>query len=92
MRHLSASGVSGQFLHEIPILATPLVSGRVFEVKILLDIVGRKFNSGLLVLNRPLCPNTNRVPMLANDFRYISGVILTGVVRLEGSRSDFVRD
>ena len=49
MRHLSASGVSGQFLHEIPILAPTLIGGRVFEVEILLDVVGGKFNPGLLV-------------------------------------------
>lgn len=40
MGNFAASGVSGQFLHEIPILTTPLIGGGVFEVKILLDIVG----------------------------------------------------
>lgn len=49
MGNFAASGVSGQFLHEIPILTTPLIGGRMFEVKILLDIVGGKFNPGLLV-------------------------------------------
>lgn len=61
MGNLTASGVGGQLLHEIPILTTSLVGGRVFEIEILLDVVGRKLDTGLLVGNRSLRANTNGI-------------------------------
>ena len=49
MRNLAASGIGGQLLHEIPILTASFISGRVLKIEVLLDVVGGKFNSSLLI-------------------------------------------
>ena len=92
MRNLAGAGVGGHFLHEVPILTTPLVGGGVLKVEVFLDVVGSELNTGLLVGDRALRADTNGVPTLTNDLVNISGIILTGVVGLKNSRSDPVVD
>lgn len=90
MRNLAASGIGGQLFHEISILTSTLVGGRVFEIEIPLDVVGRKLDTGLLVGDRALRPNTDGVTPLPYDLVNISGIILTGVVALEYGSGNLV--
>ena len=92
MGNLTATGVGGQFLHEIPILATPLVGGRVLEVEILLDVVRRKLDTGLLIGNGTLGTNAHGVAPLPHNLVNISCVILSCIVGLEDRRSNLVVD
>lgn len=92
MRNLAGAGVGGHFLHEVPILTTPLVGGGVLKVEVLFDVVGSELDTSLLIGDRALRADTNGVPTLTNDLVNISGIILTGVVGLKNSRSDPVVD
>ena len=92
VRNLAGAGVGSHFLHEVPILTAPLVGGGVLEVEVLLDVVGSELNTGLLVGDRALRADTHGVPSISNDLVNISGIILTGVVGLKDSRSDFILD
>ena len=83
MGNLAGAGVSGQLLHEVPILTTPLICGLVLEVKVFDDIVAGKLNSGLLITDRPLRPDRDVIPSGFTQIGNISGIILTGIVRLE---------
>ena len=62
----------------------------MLEVEVLLDIVRSELNTGLLIGDRALRADTNGVPTLTNDLVNISGIILTGVVGLKNSRSNFI--
>lgn len=90
VRNLTGAGVCGHFLHEVPILTASLVGRRVLEVEVLLDIVRSELDTGLLIGDRALRADTHGVPTLTNDLVNISGIILTGVVGLKNSRSNFI--
>ena len=62
----------------------------MLEVEVLLDVVRSELNTGLLVGDCALRADTNGVPTLTNDLVNISGIILTGIVGLKNSRSDFI--
>lgn len=90
MRNLTGAGVGGHFLHKVPILTAPLVGGGVLEVEVFLDVVGSELNTGLLVGDRALRADTNRVPTLTNDLVNISGEIGACVVTFKDGGSNLV--
>ena len=92
MRNFAGTGVGRQLFHKGPILTTSLISAWVFEEEVLSDVVGGKLNPSLLIADRPLGANTYHVPLILAQFRHITGKVRPGVVALERSFNDLVRD
>ena len=90
MRDFTGTSVGCNLFHEVPILASTLISGLVFEIKPLLNAIRRKLNTSLFIGDCSFGADRYRAAEGLHKSIHITAIIGTGIVTFKNRCADFM--